>query len=117
MKGLRSPYHPGHIPLGLVLWSLWFVALYSGLSVACALVPPAPQQGPWNWLNALLGASALLTTAALTALAIWSWRAGKRVRQQPRERFVARLSAGTYGVAAVSTLVIALPILSLPPCL
>lgn len=117
MKGLRSPYHPGHIPLGLVLWSLWFVALYGGLSVACSLAPPEPQQGPWNWLNALLGVSALLTAAALAALAVWSWRAGKRVRLQAREGFVAVLAASTYGAAAVATLVISLPILSLPPCL
>ncbi len=116
MKGLRSPYHPGHIPLGLVLWSLWFVALYGGLSVACAFAPPEPQQGPWNWLNALLGVSALLTAAALAALALWCWRAGKPLRQPGHERFVALVAASTYAVAALATLFIAIPILSLPPC-
>ena len=116
MKGLRSPYHPGHIALGLVLWSLWFVALYGGLSVACALAPPEPEQGSWNWLNALLGVSALLTAAALAALAVWCWRAGKLRHPAGHQRFVALLAASTYGVATVATLVIALPILSLPPC-
>ena len=117
MNGLRSPYHPLHIPLVLLIWSLWFVFIYGGLSVACAVAPPAPQQGPWNWLNALLGLSAVVTLILLGALARWSWRAGQRMRQQPRERFVARLAAGTHTVAALATLFIALPILRLPPCL
>ena len=117
MKGLRSPYHPLHIPLGSLIWSLWFVAIYGGLSVACAVAPPAAQQGPWNWLNMLLGLSAVVTLILLGALARWSWRAGRRMQQQPRERFVALLAAGTYVVAALATLFIALPILRLPPCL
>ncbi len=117
MNGLRSPYHPLHIVLGLLIWSLWFVAIYGGLSVACAVAPPAPQQGPWNWLNALLGLSAVATLILLGALARWSWRAGLRMHRQPRECFVARLAAGTHAVAALATLFIALPILRLPPCL
>ena len=117
MNGLRSPYHPLHIPLGLLIWSLWFVFIYGGLSVACAVAPPAPQQGPWNWLNALLGLSAVVTLILLGALARWSWHAGLRMQQQPRERFVALLAAGTHVVAALATLFIALPLLMLPPCL
>ncbi|HSX87688.1 MAG TPA: hypothetical protein VLG17_06770 [Pseudomonas sp.] len=117
MNGLRSPYHPLHIVLGLLIWSLWFVAIYGGLSVACAVAPPTPQQGPWNWLNALLGLSAVATLILLGALARWSWRAGLRMHRQPRECFVARLAASTHAVAALATLFIALPILRLPPCL
>ena len=46
MQPLRSPYNPIHIPLGLVLWSVWFVALYGGLSVdpAAAPAPEAEQE-------------------------------------------------------------------------
>ena len=39
------PHHPVHLILGLCVWSIWFVVLYGGLSVACQLTPPEPQQG------------------------------------------------------------------------
>lgn len=116
MKGLRSPYHPLHIVLGLLIWSLWFVAIYAGLSVACSVAPPAPQQGAWNWLNAALGLSALATCGLLVALAVCSWRAGRCMPRQSRKRFIALLAAGTHAMAALATLFIALSILSLPPC-
>ena len=35
--------HPIHLIVGLTLWSVWFVAVYSGLSVACAVNPPPPE--------------------------------------------------------------------------
>jgi len=116
MRTLLSPYHPMHIPLGLVLWSIWFVASYAGLSVGCSLSPPEPLRGPWTWLNMLLAFSALLTMVALGALAWWCWRAGQRVEVHPRERFVALLSAGTHTTAALATLFITLPMLVFPPC-
>ncbi|MHA6493457.1 hypothetical protein ACX0MV_09440 [Pseudomonas borbori] len=116
MKALLSPYHPVHIALGLVLWSLWFVAIYGGLSVACSLAPPEPQHGAWTWINGLLVLFSLLTLLVLGALAWWCWRAGQLLTLRPRERFVALLSAGTHAVAAVATLFITLPVLALPPC-
>ena len=31
MKYARtSPYHPIQIPIGLIIWSLWFIAMYGG---------------------------------------------------------------------------------------
>ena len=77
MQPLRSPYNPIHIPLGLVLWSIWFIALYGGLSVGCALVPPDPARGQWTWLNALLALLSLFTMAALLGLA-WLFQLAAR---------------------------------------
>jgi hypothetical protein len=116
MQPLRSPYNPIHIPLGLVIWSLFFVALYGGLSVGCSLVPPHTEQGPWNWLNAALGLAAMLTVSLLLGLAWLFQRAARRAPGQPTQRFVAHLSAGVHLIAAIATLFIALPVVSLPPC-
>lgn len=117
MQRLRSPYNPIHIPLGLTLWSLWFVLLYGGLSVGCALLPPPLEQGAWTWLNAALGLAALLTTALLLWLARLFQHAARRAPDEPAQRFVAHVSAGVHLIAAIATLFIALPIVSLPPCL
>ncbi|HBZ95080.1 MAG TPA: hypothetical protein DEO91_15700 [Pseudomonas sp.] len=117
MQPLRSPYNPIHIPLGLVLWSLWFVAIYGGLSVGCALVPPDPAQGQWTWLNGLLALLSLVTAIALLLLARLFQRAARRDRATQSERFVARIAAGVNLIGAIATVFVALPTLSLPPCL
>ncbi|MGE8498630.1 MAG: hypothetical protein ACN6O6_14065 [Pseudomonas sp.] len=116
MQRLRSPYNPIHIPLGLIIWSLYFIALYGGLSVGCSLVPPPTEQGAWTWLNAVLGLTALLTVALLLWLARLFQQAARRVPEEPAPRFVAHLCAGVHLIAAIATLFIALPIVSLPPC-
>ncbi|MBH3338336.1 hypothetical protein [Pseudomonas sp. UBA7530] len=117
MQPLRSPYNPIHIPLGLVLWSLWFVAIYGGLSVGCAFVPPDPAQGQWTWLNGLLALLSLVTAIALLLLARLFQRAARRDRATQSERFVARIAAGINLIGAIATVFVALPTLSLPPCL
>ena len=117
MQPLRSPYNPVHIPLGLVLWSIWFVMIYGGLSVGCALLPPEPAQGQWTWLNGLLALLSLLTAIALLMLARLFQRAARQDRASQSERFVARLAAGINLIGAIATVFVALPILTLPPCL
>ena len=117
MQPLRSPYNPIHIPLGLVLWSIWFVAIYGGLSVGCALLPPAPEQGQWTWLNGSLMVLSVLTVVALLGLARLFQRAAGNEQAAQSERFVARLAAGVNLIGAIATVFVALPILSLPPCL
>ncbi len=116
MRPLRSPHNPIHIALGLVIWSLWFVALYGGLSVACRVAPPALSLGMWNWLSLLLGLFSAATVALLLGLARWSWRAASRAGKPSPERFAARLAAAVHLVGAVATLVVAVPLLRLPPC-
>ena len=71
--GLRVS-HPAHLVIGLTLWSVWFVAVYGGLSVACALAPPDPYQGSVNPVNLGLGLLTVLTTAGLIYLAFACWR-------------------------------------------
>jgi hypothetical protein len=110
----RSAFNPAQIPLGLVIWSLWFAALYGGQGLGCALAPPPPQAGAATWLNAALGLFTLLTLALLLFLA---WRFRRLSPVTPAQRFVARLSAGVHLVAALATAFIGLTLLSLPPCL
>ncbi|WP_061239392.1 hypothetical protein [Ectopseudomonas composti] len=117
MQPLSSPYNPIHIGLGLVLWSLWFVVLYGGLSIGCALAPPDPAQGQWTWLNALLALFSLVTVIALLGLAWLFRRAARRARESLSARFVARLAAGVNLIGAIATVFVALPTLSLPPCI
>lgn len=117
MQQLRSPYNPIHVPLGLVLWSVWFVALYGGLSVGCSLLPPDPAQGQWTWLNALLAMFSLVTVVLLLALARLFQHAARSECEGQSARFVARLAAGVNLIGAIATVFVALPILSLPPCL
>jgi hypothetical protein len=37
---MLSITHPLQLVPGLIIWALWFIAIYGGLSVACALAPP-----------------------------------------------------------------------------
>ncbi|WP_312911653.1 hypothetical protein [Stutzerimonas nitrititolerans] len=113
-----SPFHPVQIPIGLIIWSLWFVAIYGGQAVACAISPPAPEQGIWNWLNASLGLLTLLTAALLLWLARYFWRlSAANQALDERQQFVTRLTASVHLTAAVATLFVGLPLLQLPPCL
>ena len=117
MRPLLSPYNPVQLTIGIAIWSLWFIVLDGGQSVACAQFPPDPASGPWNWLNLVLGLFALVTAAFLAWLTYVSVRASKKDGLQEGERFVAFVAAGINAVSAISILVIAAPILNLPPCI
>lgn len=109
----RLRVHPLHSILGLVIWSLWFVALYGAQGLGCALAPPAPEDGAATWLNALLGGFTLLTVLLLLGLALFSWRSAAANSSQ---RFLLRLAAGVHLVGAAATAFIGLTLLGLPPC-
>lgn len=114
-----APDHPIHLALGLTIWISWFGAIYGGLSLVCVIAPPNPSFGPFTWVNGLL----LLSTAAVTLLLGYlgwrCWRAPVAGEQRERHarRMVARVSAGLYVTAAVSTLGVGVPMMVLPPCL
>lgn len=112
------PAHAWHLVLGLTLWFAWFCATYGGLAVACAVAPPPAALGPLNGLNAGVLLLAVLTTAAFVAGARASARVARRLPagDANRERFVARAATALYITAAVSTVVVALPAVLLPPC-
>lgn len=117
--GLRVS-HPAHLSIGLTVWCLWFVAVYGGLSVACALAAPDPGQGAVNPINLGLGLLTLLTTAGLGYLAFTCWQLAPAAEGDSPERqgrFFARLSAALYFLAGGATLAVGLPILALPPCI
>ncbi len=114
-----SPCHPLQLALGLIVWSLWFVGTYGGLSVACAVASPAPTQGSWTWINAGLGLFTLLTA---TLLLWWAWACWRAARADsaaavPSRRFIAAMAAGLHLVAALSTVFVGMPVAGLPPCL
>lgn len=105
--------HPVQLVAGLVVWSIWFVALYGGLSVACAVAPPLPEQGVMTWLTALLFAG---TVAVSLLLLYCAWRCWSVVPAHGDALFIVRVAAGVHFIAAGSTLVVGLPLLAYPPC-
>lgn len=112
------PGHAAHLVLGLVVWSLWFVILYGGLSVGCALAPPSGEQGAWTWINGVLLALAIIFTVGLLAGAYASWRhAPPADSGKAKARFLGRVAAAVYLFAALASLAISLPVLLLPPCI
>lgn len=111
----RSPGHPVQLILGLTIWSLWFVALYGGLSVACAVAPPSPGQGALSGLNLWLGLLSLVTLAALLWLARFCLAAVRRERSRAA-RFIAAVAAGLHLFSASGVAFVGLPLVALPPC-
>jgi hypothetical protein len=112
-----SPFHPLHLVLGLLLWFVWFSAVYGGLAVACAWVPPLGASTVVTALNGVaLGVTGLVTAWLFWAAWRTAWVARSAAAGLPRQRFVAGLSAVLYAVAAVSTLAVGLPLLVVPPC-
>lgn len=111
--------HPAHLLLGLLVWSIWFVALYGGLSVACAVAPPPVAAGALNWINGTLLLLTLLVTALLLA---WARRCLAAVKPPAESgsgvtRFLPAMSAALYLAAAAATLAVGVPVIVLPPCL
>lgn len=114
---MLAPAHPLQLAIGLIVWFAWFVALYGGLSVGCALAPPDASLGARTWLNGLLAALTAITFAWLAWQMRRCWRAGRSGRENASSRrFITTLGASLYAAAAVSTLVIGIPTLGLPPC-
>lgn len=128
-----SPGHPAQLVIGFTIWSIWFIAMYAGLSVACQINPPEPQQGPFTWLNGGLFVLTLLVSALLLYLA---WRSGRYCASVHRKdkaganpdnakasrsatsagRFIGYVSTVLYLIAAAATLAGGLPVLVYSPC-
>lgn len=116
-----DPGHPAQLVVGLTIWSIWFIAMYAGLSVVCQFAPPATQHSPFTWLNGGLFGLTLLVVALLLLLA---WRCGRYCLRQRRANqhntgvthFTGYVSTVLYLAAAVATLAGGLPVLVLSPC-
>jgi hypothetical protein len=116
---IPAPAHASHLVLGLVVWSLYFVALYGGLSVGCAVSPPPASAGALTWLN---GALLLLTLLVTALLLLQARRCLAAIRPSGETdtgltRFLPAVSAALYLASAVAALAIGLPVIMLPPCL
>ncbi|WP_167784586.1 hypothetical protein [Ramlibacter rhizophilus] len=118
---LPAPTHPLHLVAGQAAWLAWFGLVYAGQAVGCAAWPPAPGQGPFTAINAVLLLVTLGTAAALAWAAWASWRsandplAGGQSAQDAR--FIGRASAWLYAVSSAGTLFVGTPLVMLPPCL
>lgn len=120
-----SPHSPWQLAAGFTVWSLWFVAVYGGLSVGCSMAPPSAAQGPFTGLNLALLVLTLATVIVLLGAAwccLQAWRAAhapatRGIEGEARRRFMAGLSALLHLSAAIATLFVGLPLLWLPPCL
>ncbi|MDR6982532.1 heme/copper-type cytochrome/quinol oxidase subunit 2 [Rheinheimera pacifica] len=113
-----EPGHPAQLVLGFSIWSIWFIAMYAGLSVVCQLAAPAPADSAGNWLNYTLWGLTLVVLALLLLLAWRGWRycrSGQNGSGTPR--FIGYVSTVLYLMAALATLVGGLPVLVLPPCI
>lgn len=128
-----SPFHPMQIALGLIIWSVFFVVIYGGLSVGCSLSPPPMEQGAFNWLNAILLLITLVTGVWLLYQARRCWRAPAHVAHNPaatevdqREpgsgqlgqarHLIVYVATGVNLVAGLATLAVGAPLLVLVPC-
>ena len=121
---MLSPHHPAQLVLGLIIWSLFFVVIYSGLSVGCAFSQPSPDQGALTWINFSVLLLMLVTMIYLLGSACYCWRArlpsktsDDQGQPQKVREFIARIAASEYLLAAAGTLLVGLPSVYLPPCL
>lgn len=107
-----------HLVIGLTLWFAWFSATYGGVAAACAVAEPAPAQGAWTWINATVLLLALACTAGFGGAAWFSARGAQRLQADAhaRDRFFAHTATALYAVAALSTVLVAMPAVVLPPC-
>lgn len=111
-----APGHPWQLGLGLVAWSVWFVVVYGGLSVGCAVAEPAPEHRQFNAIN---GTLLLVTLALVLWLAHASWTCARAARRWPEDEtahFIAHAAAWLYAIAAVAAVFVGAPMLALWPC-
>jgi hypothetical protein len=113
---MLAPTHPLQLGLGLVIWSAYFVAIYAGMSVGCAVAPPDEVHGPWTWINGVLLLLTLVTTAVLLYWSRACWRAPARAGVDQHRHFVARMGAAVHLIAAGAVVAVGAPLLVLPPC-
>lgn len=130
---MLSPYHPLQLALGFIVWSVYFVAMYGGLSIVCAASPPELEGGAFTWINLILLLLTLFTGAWLLYQAHRCWRLGRQATTaslgEVRERcpgsgqlnefrdFIAPLAAGINLVAGIATLAVGAPAAVLAPCI
>lgn len=115
-----SPFHAINLVLGLIIWAVWFVLLYGGLSVGCAFAPPDAEAGAWTWINAVSLVLAIIVSGYLLVCAYTCWKAASlphAAEVEPYQVFISKTSAAVYLISAVASLILVLPGVRLPPCI
>lgn len=115
---MLSPYHPMQLALGLIVWAVWFVVLYGGLSVACVLAPPPVEQGAYTWINGALLLGTLLVTALLLYWAYGCWKTARAniERDGASRRLIVRVAMGVHLAGALASFSVGAVVITLPPC-
>lgn len=124
VSGPRTYRHLPGMVSGLVVWAVWFVAVYGLAGLGC-------ERG-WNEHGVpggnLLSAALLGTTVVALTIIGWcarrgysGWRSGRERRAHGQEarhrvRFMGFVMFALSLVAAVATVMVAIPILMLDPC-
>ncbi len=107
--------HPIHLVLGLIIWSLWFVLMYSILSISCATY--LQPYGSLSWIKIVLLCLTLLTFLVLMYFVYGCWQICQHSKSKNIVRFMIWLSLGGYLVAMAATFSIGMMVLFFPPCL
>lgn len=129
---LLSPYHPLQLAWGFIIWSVYFIVLYGGMSVACSAAPPRAEQGPFTWLNVSLLVLTLITGIGLLYAAYRCRVLAAQARPTPDEEierrgagsnqlegvraFIASLAGWVNLAAGVATLAVGVPVVVYAPC-
>lgn len=85
-SGWLAPHSPWQLALGFTLWSAWFVTVYGGLSVGCAVAPDAFVSGRFTGLSGLLMAltvAMVLLLLLASAHCLLGWRRLRALQPQP----------------------------------
>ena len=113
---MKLRFSPLYSLTGPLIWCIWFVALYGGLSVLCAGAAEGGVPGPGS-INVVL---ALLTLVAVLTLLFMAWRSWQDLRQFREagdSRLYLWLALAGQLVSALAVFAVGLPVVYLPPCL
>jgi len=110
--------YPLLLVAGLVVWAIWFVLMYSILSIVCNITPPTTTNHPLNWLNVSLLALTFITAVMLFYFAYcYSKKQTSSNTASPTKSFINWIAIAVFIVAAVATGAIGIMTLFFPPCI
>lgn len=110
-------HHPIHLVLGLTVWAVWFVIIYSLLSIGCAGTPITASGS--IWINIIILCFTLLVLIALVYFTTAYWQTNKDHFRTSKGvvRFIIWVSLGGYLIAIIALFSIGIMVLFFPPCL
>ncbi|ASQ45181.1 hypothetical protein [Legionella clemsonensis] len=109
--------HPVQMFLGLAIWSVWFILMYSLLSIGCEVAPISLLR--LNGINLILFCCTWITLIILIYLAYHGWKKCKTyaAKNSAVTAFILWVSFGGYVTAVIATFSIGMMVLFFPPCL